>query len=931
MALHACSARALLAAAIAVNCGCCSGVAGGQACAAGFELWRNTSCGGTPLQTLHLPTPDECCAACGGTAKCLAWEFRNDTARSGMPMACLLLRNPGTLGNDAGTTCGVYRDTPPGAACLSCMALYPNQTIDTTGDTYLQLLTNTSDECCGRCTADADRCVTWRWTQLQYAATSFFDEWFNCELLDGDLSSVHNVSNGRPMLSGAMIGARHSGGPSPSPPPVAKDGYIGCFIDLLHGARRDLPFFFCSNQSDPTPMSGTNYCAEDPRLPPVLPGTSPESTASPWAGARRMSPALCSMLCHDFDFYSVQNGSLCFCSVKSNNDGKGYGAFGVAPETECSAKCTDPHAAAAGAKCGGVERNSVYKILDTPPLALPSKSSFEHVGCFPDQQGVEQMPALPIFFCPNAQQHCPGEEAGWGGIASDCVGSALELPAQQCSGDMEQENCARLPNTKSGRGGFMTHELCDVLCIGFEFFAVQSGYRCYCGQSYGTQGNISQPSWCNQKCTGDKSQVCGGNCRGFHSASSVYRRNQHVSLKRRERESAAARGAAQPDGDPEQEQEQQSGGQASLGDTASSHCHLIPSCNAPNASVDWASNEGVVVANVGDQGGCNASWAFAAAAAVESASAIATGKLVHLSVQGIVDCAWRFGGQSCKGGEVNRGLMHAQNNGLYTIESYPYRGENAHCCRDNCPVGVPGQEDGGVQGFCNVPAASESALISALNQQPIAVGLALPPGFLQRYKGGVYQEDYRGRMNEAALAVGYGSLPSGEKYWKVKLFRGPSFGLGGFVLLARGGDTGPLGQCSILAAASYPVVTKPEKSYPRPGKAQHYGPPPCLESEVEMRVAGLDGTICTTPCATTAGDAGGCPSSGQCDLQDPKTKAKYCTKSCVSDCHCAAPERCVTSVYLAGPICVTVGDARGQAGRNTSASLSAAPRSLALN
>jgi hypothetical protein len=346
----------------------------------------------------------------------------------------------------------------------------------------------------------------------------------------------------------------------------------------------------------------------------------------------------------------------------------------------------------------------------------------------------------------------------------------------------------------------MSHELCDALCVGFEYFAVQTGYRCYCGQSYGTQGNVSQPSWCNQKCTGDKSQVCGGNCRGFHSASSVYKRNQQAGLQPRQESQSAAPAAARPDngGDLQQQGE----GQARLRDSGS-HCHLFPSCQAPNASVDWTT-EGVVVADVSDQGSnCNASWAFAAAAAVESAAALSSGRLLPLSPQHIIDCAWQFGGQSCKGGDVTRGLMFAQNVGLCEEETYPFTATNADCCRSNCRVAVPGQEDGGVQGFCNVPPASESALMSVLNLQPVAVGLALPDGFLETYKGGVYMGDAprESLMNEAALAVGYGSR-GGQQYWKVKLFRGKSFGEEGFVLLARGASTGKLGQCSILSAPS---------------------------------------------------------------------------------------------------------------------------------
>ena len=891
-----------------------------ETCATSFELYANSDCGeGDKLATLHLADVPACCAACGQTPKCLAWTWKNNTDDQGKAHPqCTLQTNPGTFspGSESGSTCGIYRDTPPGSECTACMKIYPNKTVSTSGDSYLRLQVNTSDECCGRCTADAGRCISWQWSQLQSlelrqpntrSSSQDMDDWINCQLFQGDVMNWQNVSDGRPMMTGVMIGARTGYNPPPSPPPMDKDGYLGCFVDLQHGARRDLPFFFCSNQSDPTPMSGINYCADDPRLPPVLPSTPILDTASSWAGARRMSPALCNMLCADFDFFGVQNGSMCFCGVHSDHDGPGYGNFGRAPESECSAQCTDPHASSTGARCGGMERNSIYKVLDSPPPPLPSESLFSYVGCFPDQQeSYHQMPALPTFYCPNAQQHCPGEANGFDGIASDCLGSELELPAPQCSGEMDQEHCGRLPNTKSdsGRAGrFMTLELCDALCTGFEYFAVQSGQFCNCGQAYGTQGNTSQESWCNQKCSGNKSQTCGGNRRGFQSASSVYRRQVPSRLRRRGHGS----GISEP---PPLVSANQTSNAASspafsganmFGDPHP-HCHLIPACQPPNASVDWSSH-GVVVDTVPDQGTCNASWAFAAAASVESASAIVTGRLLPLSAQGIVDCAWQYGGQSCKGGEVNRGLMHAQNVGLCTEQSYPFTGDNAACCRGNCEVAVPGQEDGGVQGFCNVPGGSESALMSALNQQPVAVGLALPPGFLSSYKGGVFLQDYKGRMNEAGLAVGYGTV-NGQAYWKVKLFRGASFGENGYVLLARGSNTGPLGQCSILSAPSYPVVTKPTKTYPKPGnRNRHYGPLPCLEGEEAVHVPGTtSGTVCASRC--TAG--GSCPASGSCDLTDPKTKQMYCTLQCQSDCDCPSPLRCVMSVYLANPTCMTV-------------------------
>jgi KDEL-tailed cysteine endopeptidase len=52
------------------------------------------------------------------------------------------------------------------------------------------------------------------------------------------------------------------------------------------------------------------------------------------------------------------------------------------------------------------------------------------------------------------------------------------------------------------------------------------------------------------------------------------------------------------------------------------------------------------------------------------------------------------------------------------------------------------------------------------------------------------------------LAVGYGSL-DGVDYYKVKNSWGPSWGLDGYILLARG-VAQKEGQCGLLAQASYP-------------------------------------------------------------------------------------------------------------------------------
>ncbi|XP_078736651.1 procathepsin L-like [Lampetra fluviatilis] len=215
------------------------------------------------------------------------------------------------------------------------------------------------------------------------------------------------------------------------------------------------------------------------------------------------------------------------------------------------------------------------------------------------------------------------------------------------------------------------------------------------------------------------------------------------------------------------------------------------------ASVDW--RDSGYVTGVKDQGQCGSCWAFSATGSLEGQHFAATGKLVSLSEQQLVDCSGSFGNNGCEGGLMDNAFQYIiANKGIDTEECYPYTAMDGVC------KFKPGCIGATCTGFVDIPSGDEAQLKQAVaSVGPVSVGIDASNPSFQLYASGVYDEPMCSsqQLDHGVLAVGYGTQDSAD-FWLVKNSWGADWGSKGYILMSRNKNN----QCGIATAASYPLV-----------------------------------------------------------------------------------------------------------------------------
>jgi hypothetical protein len=224
---------------------------------------------------------------------------------------------------------------------------------------------------------------------------------------------------------------------------------------------------------------------------------------------------------------------------------------------------------------------------------------------------------------------------------------------------------------------------------------------------------------------------------------------------------------------------------------------LFPGASG-SGDIDWRPKGAVT--GVQNQGQCGSDWAFSTTGAVEGAVQRKTGALVNLSEQQLIDCAHSATLFGCSGGSPASAMRYLMSYGAVADASYLYTARDGSC--KAAPVAAR------VIGVLRSPPGDDTFLMQLLRSKgPVSV--VVNANWLEEYGRQTATNKKlieNGRKcetetpsYEAMLLIGT-ATDNGKPYWILKPARGASFGIQGYVYLARGQNT-----CGIADYAIVPL------------------------------------------------------------------------------------------------------------------------------
>ena len=220
---------------------------------------------------------------------------------------------------------------------------------------------------------------------------------------------------------------------------------------------------------------------------------------------------------------------------------------------------------------------------------------------------------------------------------------------------------------------------------------------------------------------------------------------------------------------------------------------------------------------------CGGCWAFASVASAEINYHLAmktpsnASVAEHFSVQELLDCVSMHESEphaiidckGCFGGWPYTALQHVVQNGIARDSAYPFVGVTGSACVAPRTADVVHP----ISRVEYLPPWNATAMAAAVAEHGSVVSIINVPSSVQYYTGGVVTDPeccsgvaqkHGYCLQHAVVVVGYGvepAEPGGTPFWLVRNSFSPSWGVAGYLKIARGSDV-----CGIEAHPVVPIA-----------------------------------------------------------------------------------------------------------------------------
>jgi cathepsin L len=238
-------------------------------------------------------------------------------------------------------------------------------------------------------------------------------------------------------------------------------------------------------------------------------------------------------------------------------------------------------------------------------------------------------------------------------------------------------------------------------------------------------------------------------------------------------------------------------------------------------SIDWRTKG--AVNPIKDQGQCGSCWAFSAVASAEAAIEIAGNSLLSLSEQELVDCTLDdpYNCEGCDGCLMATAFNYMKDKKTFCLESeYPYTEETGDTCKaSKCTTKTPAitsykNVTCADSNFCSKPLipANETTMQAYVDLGVLSIAIEADSDVFQYYTDGIINSTECGTSLDHGVAiVGYNhDDATNQDYWIVRNSWGVSWGLKGYVYIAKGKNI-----CGISLYSNQPYAHKPSARHHR--------------------------------------------------------------------------------------------------------------------